>query len=300
MHERLLAPKLARNPSLRIAVVQLDVVPQDIEANLERHLEFIEQARAEGVDVLVFPELSLTGYRMRSHAVGMPYNSAALARLAEAAGEMFVVAGFIEEGFAAQYFNSSAVVHEGRLVHLHRKLNLANYGDMDEGKYFATGRYLETFDVGSRFHAGVLICSDMWNPGLVHLAALHGATLLLVPTNSSIDAISGDDTKPGRWDIFLRHYSTIYGLPIAFANRVGVEDSFTFWGGSRIFDAFGNILARAERDDECLLVADLSYDDVCRARFELPTVRDSNLGLIQREIDRLASRLGVPERFRDS
>lgn len=279
-------------------MVQLDLVPQDVEANLARHLDFIEQARAEGVQVLVFPELSLTGYR-RSYALGIPFDSGVLTRLAAAAGEMFVVVGFVEEDFAAQHFNSSAVLHDGKVVHLHRKLNLATYGDMDEGKYFATGRYLETFPIGERFNAAVLICSDMWNPALVHLAALHGATLLLVPTNSSIDEISGDDTKPGRWDIFLRHYSTIYGMPIAFANRIGAEESFTFWGGSRILDAFGHILACAERDEECLLVADVSYEDVCRARFELPTVRDSNLALIQREIDRLANRLGVPEKFRD-
>jgi predicted amidohydrolase len=290
---------MPKNDTLRTAVAQLDVVAQDVQANLERHLDYIEQARAQGVRVLVFPELSLTGYRLRSHALGMPYDSKVLSRLAEAADDMFVVVGFIEEGFAAQHFNSAAVVHNRKIVHLHRKLNLATYGDMDEGKYFATGRYLETFEVENRFNAAVLICSDMWNPGLVHLAAVHGATLLLVPTNSSLDAISGDDTKPGRWDIFLRHYSTIYGLPIAFANRIGTEEGFTFWGGSRIFDAFGDILASAGRDEECLLVADLSYEDVCRARFELPTVRDSNLGLIQREIDRLARRLGVPEKFRD-
>lgn len=290
---------MTKRPPLRTGVVQLDVVPQDVEANLARHVDFIDRARAKDVRVLVFPELSLTGYRMRSHALGMPYDSDVLGRLARAAGEMIVVAGFIEEGFAAQHFNSAAVLHRGKIIHLHRKLNLSTYGDMDEGKYFAAGRYLETFEVHDRFNAAVLICSDMWNPGLVHLAALHGATLLLVPTNSSIDAISGDDSKPGRWDIFLRHYSTIYGLPIAFANRIGAEESFTFWGGSRIFDAYGNILAAAESDEECLLVADLSYDDVCRARFELPTVRDSNLGLIQREIDRLTSRLGVPEKFRD-
>lgn len=287
------------NNTLRTAVVQLDVVAQDIQANLERHLDYIEQARRQGVRVLVFPELSLTGYLSRSYSLGMPYDSEVLSRLAEAAADMFVVVGFIEEGFAAQHFNSAAVVHNRKIVHLHRKLNLATYGDMDEGKYFASGRFLETFEVEDRFNAAVLVCSDMWNPGLVHLAALHGATLLLVPTNSSLDAISGDDTKPGRWDIFLRHYSTIYGLPIAFANRIGTEEGFTFWGGSRIFDAFGNVLAAAGRDEECLLTADLSYEDVCRARFELPTVRDSNLGLIQREIDRLASRLGVPETFRD-
>lgn len=291
---------MSQPPTLRIACVQLDIVTQDVEANLARHFEFIERARAQGVKVLLFPELSLTGcYRQSRHALGMGYESEVLARLAGAAAEMFVVVGFIEEGFAAQQFDSAVVLHDGKIVHLHRKLNLVTYGDMDEGKYFATGRRLDTFEIGDGFRAAVLICSDLWNPGLVHLAALQGATLLLVPTNSSIDAVGSDDGKSGRWDLFLRHYSTIYGMPIAFVNRIGADDDLTFWGGSRVLDAFGNIVTRAESDEECLLVADLSYEDVSRARFELPTVRDSNLGLIQREIDRLAHRLGVPEKFRD-
>lgn len=288
---------------LTVAAAQLAPALADVSANVERHLEIIARARASAVDVLVFPELSLTGYDMgpRVPELGMgcdPTVAPELRRLAEAAGDMHVVVGFVEEGYGAQYFNSAAVLRGGELVFVHRKLNLANYGDMQEAKFFAQGRYIEPLALPSQFTGAVLLCSDMWNPPLVHIAALHGATLLLVPTNSSIDHDSGDATKPARWDTVLQFYASLYGLPIVFSNRVGSENNYRFWGGSRVLDPYGEEVARAEGDAEELVIAELDYADVRRARFALPTVRDSNLGLIHREITRLVERIGLPEIIR--
>lgn len=287
--------------TLRVAAAQIAPTLGDVDANVTKHLSFIARARDASVDMLVFPELSLTGYNMGAStpelAIGLqtPLTHPALKRIADAAGAMRVVVGFVEEGYGAQFFNSAAVVHEGELSFVHRKLNLANYGDMQEAKVFAQGRYIEPVAITSQFTAAILLCSDMWNPPLVHIAALHGATLLVVPTNSSIDGASGDTTKPARWDLVLGFYASLYGLPIVFANRVGTEGTFHFWGGSRVLDAHGTEVARIDGDHEDLLVADIDYLEVRRARFELPTVRDSNLALIHREIDRLVARIGVPD-----
>lgn len=286
---------------MKTAVAQIDVALGDLDANVEKHLEYIARAREAGCKLLVFPELSLVGYRIggHGHGTGISLDHPAVRRLAVAAGEMFVVFGFMEAGFAAQFFNASALVRGGEVLFVHHKLNLANYGDMEEGKYFAPGRYVETFELGERFTGAILLCSDLWNPALVHLVALHGATLLLVPTNSSLDRSSGDFSKPAHWELFLRFYASIYGLPVLFANRLGEEDPHEFWGGSRILDASGNVVAQAE-GEEALLMADVEYDDVRRARFKLPTVRDSNLDLIHREVDRLYRRIGVPPMVRDA
>lgn len=282
---------------LRAAVAQIDVELLDPGANERRHLERIQEARAERADLLLFPELSLTGYSVmrRGYEVAMTRDDPRLGRLAHAAGGMAVVVGFIEEGYAAQYYNSAAVLRYGRVEFIHRKLNLATYGELEEGKFFAPGRYVEPVDLKAPFSAGILICADMWNPALVHLAALHGATVLLSPTNSARDSVSGAFSNPAGWDAVLRFYAMIYGLPIVMANRVGREEALRFWGGSRILDPYGNLLQEAGEDEQGLLVADLDYADVRRARFELPTVRDSNLSLVQREVNRLAERLGVPE-----
>jgi N-carbamoylputrescine amidase len=286
---------------LRVGAAQIGVELFEVERNVEKHLAWIEQARAQGVELLVFPELSLTGYEVggRGYELGMSLNHPVLRRLAEAAGDMAVVVGFVEEGFAAQFYCSAAFLRAGKVRFVHRKLNLANYGAMEEAKFFAAGRYVETVPVAPPFTATILLCADTWNPALVHLAALHGATMLIVPTNSSLDAASGDFSKPRKWDIVLEFYSVIYAMPIVFANRVGTEGDHTFWGGSRIIDARGEVLARAGREDETLLCADLSYDAVRKARFELPTVRDSNLDLVDREVTRLVSRLGIPHLIRD-
>jgi len=284
---------------VRVAAAQINVELGDLEANVTEHLAWIERARKRDCDVLVFPELSLSGYHIRNLApsLALSIDGPIVQRLAEAAGEMFVVFGFVEESAGAQLHDSAVVVRDGQVHFVHRKLNLANYGAMEEGKLFAPGRYVQSFQLTGDFKGGLLLCSDLWNPALVYLEALHGATVLLAPTNSSVDRETGDFSKPERWDLVLRFYAVLYGLPIVFANRVGREHPFEFWGGSRILDPCGHELARAG-EEEALLVADLRYADVRKARFQLPTVRDSNLALIHREIDRLVHWIGVPEHVR--
>src|SRR3546814_8021488 len=90
----------------------------------------------------------------------MPRDHEVIGRLAEASGDMWTVVGFVEEGVAAQIHNSLAVLRHGTIAFLHRKLNLATFGKLEEGKHFAGGRYLETLDLGPRWRAGTLICAD--------------------------------------------------------------------------------------------------------------------------------------------
>ena len=288
--------------ALRVGCAQIDVIPFDILRNVETHRELIAQAREQDVSVVVFPELSLTGYSTgeRGYELAMTRDDSLLRSLAVEAGDMAVVVGFIEEGYAAQFFNSAAVLRNGRVEFVHRKLNLATYGNLEEGKYFAAGRYVEPVELGEPFTGSILICADMWNPALVHLAALHGATILLSPTNSALDSVSGAFSNPRGWDVVVSFYAMIYGLPVVMANRVGREEDLVFWGGSRILGPRGEVLALASDDETTLLTADISYELIKRARFELPTVRDSNLGLVEREIGRLAAQIGVPEAYRHS
>jgi predicted amidohydrolase len=212
---------------------------------------------------------------------------------------MVTVFGLIEDGVAAQFYNSVVAVHDGQVAFVHRKINLATYGMLEEGKHFAAGRYVETFSLGNPWQVGVLICNDLWNPALVNLAALHGATLLLAPISSAIGAVGAEFDNPSGWATCLRFYSMIYGLPLAMANRVGREGKLQFWGGSCILDPFGRILAEADGEGEHLISAALDYQDLRRARYLLPTVRDSNLDLVLRESERLYQIIGVPESVRE-
>lgn len=285
---------------ITVGAAQITTVPEDIEANLETHLELIAQARVQGCDLLVFPELSLTGYTLsdQSFRLARSRHSKVIRQIAEASQDLTTQFGFIEEGPAAQYYNATLAVRDGEIHHLHRKVNLPSYGNLDENKHFATGRFMETANLDDTWRYAILICADAWNPALVHLAAMNGATLLSVPISSSINAVEGEFSNPNGWDLAVRFYAMMYGMPVVMTNRVGTEGSNHFWGGSAIIDAHGRIVTQAG-DEATLLTAELDYSQVREARFHLPTVRDSNFALIQREVNRLSEVLGVPESVRE-
>ena len=285
---------------ITVGAAQIATVPEDIEANLETHLEMIAQARAHGCDLLVFPELSLTGYTLsdRSFRLARSRHSKVIRQIAEASQGLTTQFGFIEEGPAAQYYNATLAVRDGEIHHLHRKVNLPSYGNLDENKHFATGRFMETAKLDDTWRYAILICADAWNPALVHLAAMNGATLLSVPISSSVNAVEGEFSNPNGWDLAVRFYAMMYGMPVVMTNRVGTEGANHFWGGSAIIDAHGRIVTQAD-DEATLLTAELDYNQVREARFHLPTVRDSNFALIQREVNRLSEVLGVPESVRE-
>lgn len=283
---------------LEVAVAQIASAPGDIAANLHKHLDLIDASRSAGVDVLVFPEMSLTGHSAGPDTLrlALPRSDPAVAEIARASGPMSTIFGLIEEAPAARFYNAAIAVRDGALVAVHRKINLATYGLLDDGKYFGAGDRVGTLDISSEWRASIMICADLWNPALVHVAAMQGVTLLLAPISSAVEAVGEDFNNPAGWDVNVRFYAMTYGLPVAMANRVGREGELTFWGGSRIVDPFGRTLAQAGGRSEELVHATVDFAPVRRARYLLPTLRDANLPLVQREFERVAalSRAQVP------
>ena len=290
---------MTNNRKLKVGAAQFSSEIGDVDANIDRHLEWIAKGRAAGLDLLVFPELSLTGHHgpEKLLTAAMHRQDERLMQLAEAAGPMAVTLGFIEEGPAAQFYNSAAILRDGTLLHLHRKVNLPNYGKLEEGKHYASGHCVETCPLSGHWTSGLLICADVWNPALTHLSFLQGATLLICPVSSGVEAVGAEFDNPGGWALTCRFYAMMYGAPVIMVNRTGQERDLNFWGGSRIIDPFGKDLAVAGAD-EGLITAELDFDAVRRARHLLPTVRDSNASLVLRETQRLVRTLGVPESLR--
>lgn len=284
---------------LTLAVAQIESQLGDLPTNLDKHLDYVERARRAGAQVLLFPEMSLTGHSAGAQTLQLAISRdhAMVQRIAEASGPMVTLFGLIEEGPAAQFYNAMLAVNGEGLIFQHRKINLATYGKLEDGKHFAAGRYVETFALQNDWRGALLICADLWNPALVHLAAVHGATLLFAPISSAVEAVGAEFDNPGGWDTASRFYAMVYGLPLVMANRVGREGELRFWGGSRILDPFGQPLAQAGEGEE-LLLAEVNYETVRRARYLLPTVRDSNLDLLARETRRLLEVVGVPEAVR--
>ena len=283
---------------LALAAAQIASVTGDLAANRRKHLDAIDAARARDSDVLVFPELSLTGHGGGREALRLAIGrqDPMLAELARASGPMFTVIGAIEEAPAAQFYNAAFVVRDGAVVAVHRKVNLATYGRLDDGRHFAAGDAVGTFAIRKRWRASVLVCADLWSPPLVHVAALQRATVLLAPVSSAVEAVGTEFDNPGGWDVNLRFHAMTYGLPIAMANRVGREGDLTFWGGSRIVDPFGRTLATAEGDAEAIVHAQIDYERVRRARYLIPTLRDAIAGvpLLRRELQRAGSGSTLP------
>jgi predicted amidohydrolase len=292
---------MSRPASVKVAVAQVESILGDLEANAEKHLEVIAEARRAGCQALLFPEVSLVGHGAGPEILRLARDrhDPLLMELAEASGDMCTVFGFVEEGPAAQFHNTAMAVRGGEILFLHRKINIPTYGLLEEGKFYASGRYIDTFELAPRWRASILICADLWNPALVHLAAVHGTTLLFVPISSAVEAVGAEFDNPSGWELNLRFYAMTYGLPLLMANRVGKEGELTFWGGSRILDPFGRTLAKAGEHEE-LIMAELDYERLRKARYLLPTVRDSDLELIVREAQRLAGVVGVPESIRKS
>ena len=278
--------------NLAIAVAQIASVLGDVGANRRKHCDVIEDARRAGVDVLVFPEMSLTGHAAGPDTLRLALrrDDAVIAEIARASGPMCTVFGLIEEAPAAQFYNTAIVVRDGAILAAHRKINLATYGRLEDGKHFAAGRVIDSFVIAPDWRVSVMICADLWNPALVYLAASQNVTLLLSPISSAVEAVGADFDNPSGWDVNLRFHALTYGLPIAMANRVGREGDLTFWGGSRIVDPFGRTLAQATGDREELVRTSMDFAAVRRARYLLPTVRDANLPLVQREIERILRR----------
>ncbi|MBD3896282.1 NAD+ synthetase [Halomonas sp. ML-15] len=272
---------------LHVAAVQLDCELGDIDTNLARHRTLLDAARNDGCELLVFPELSLTGYGLgrRVLEVAMPANDPRLAELAHTCGPMRTLVGFVEEATPGECYNAVAVLQDGAVQAVHRKLNLPSYGGLEEGKWFTAGRQLTQFGVAGGWTASTLICADLWNPALVHAALLSRPEVLCAPINSASGIVSQAFSNEHNWSTNLGFYAMTYGTPVIMANRIGSEGSSMFWGGSRILGPRGETLAAAS-DGETLLQARLSRHAIAEARFELPTHRDADTPLIRQLLDK--------------
>lgn len=267
---------------LAVGAAQINATLGDVDTNLTHHLDYIAEARSQALELLVFPELSLTGYGLGSRVmeVAMPLEDPRLARLAQACGSMQTVVGFVEEASPGEYYNALAILQDGAIVAVHRKLNLPTYGGLEEGKWFTHGSELTHTEIRPGWSASQLICADLWNPALVHAALLPRPTVLCAPINSASGIVSDDFSNEQNWALNLRFYAMTYGTPVIMANRFGPENGSHFWGGTRILGPRGEPLAEADAG-ETLIHAELSRTAIARARFELPTHRDADTPLIR-------------------
>lgn len=264
----------------------------DVPANVEKHLEFIAQAREQSADLVVFPELSLTGYSLMDmvpSVVRRPTpDDPAFGPLLEASQDLDVLVGFALEDARHRFYVAAAYLSQGELVHVHRKVYLPTYGLFQEGRFFAWGDRVRAFD--TRFgRIGVLICEDFWHASPPYLLWLDGAELMLFMSASPSRGLTGSDVLSSvEWvERLNQSYASLFSTFIAHTNRVGYEDGLKFGGRATVFDPDGAPLVHGPYHKEALTVTELDLDQVRRTRSRLPLLRDERTELLRRELDRI-------------
>ncbi|MFQ5848997.1 MAG: nitrilase-related carbon-nitrogen hydrolase [Candidatus Binatia bacterium] len=286
--------------TFRVGIAQINPKLGDLEANLALYEEKIREAGDGGAELLLFPELTLTGYFLRDMVpnVALKLSSREIQHLRGLSQEVAFVAGMVEESSDYRFYNAAVYFEAGEIRHVHRKVYLPTYGMFDEQRYFARGDRIRAFD--SKFgRMATLVCEDLWHPSTVYLAALDGALAILCPSASPLRGITEgqpQDDNARYWEMINRTYAETFNLFLIYGNRVGFEDGVGFWGGSEILDPFGQRVSKARYYDEDLIIGEVALESVRRKRSMAPILRDEDMDLTINELMRIRERPSVPQR----
>ncbi|MGH3660267.1 MAG: nitrilase-related carbon-nitrogen hydrolase [Micromonosporaceae bacterium] len=270
---------------MRIALAQTDCELGMLESNLRRADATVRDAVGEGADLVVFPELALSGYALSMAAEDTSISAKDERLLALSRHGADVLIGLHEDGGLRRY-NASAYLSSGALTHLQRKLYLPTYLIWEERKHASPGQSLRAFDT-AHGRMAVLVCNDAWQSVMPWLAVQDGAEVLLVVANSTAGGGPDSLDNIAYWCDLVQFIARMQQVWVIFVNRVGEEDGAKFWGGSRVIDPFGHVVAQAPLWEEALVTVNVDPAAARRRRREVPLNAEARLGLVAREVDRL-------------
>jgi len=282
---------------LKIGLAQMYPKLGDVPRNLDKHLQTIDEAAAQGIDLLIFPELSLTGYQVMDLvpevAIRPTLDDSTFRLLSEASRNtsIDIVFGFVHQDERQRFYIASAYISLGELLHIHHKIYLPTYGMFDESRFFDHGENARAFD--TRFgRVGMLICEDFWHMSPPYLLWMDGADLMIFTSASPSRGLDTSEIfSGGQWvELVNQAYGSLFTSYIVHCNRVGYEDGKNFWGGSSIVDPNGAFLLKGHYLDEALLTCDVDLNQLHRTRSRLPLLRDERPELMLREMDRILTR----------
>ncbi len=295
---------------MKVTICQTSPVLHDLQENLEKVISKIREGHEQGAQLVVFPELCLTGYFVgeRYHEVALRLDSDEIRKLAAATKGTAAVVGFIEESPSMNFYNSALVAVDGSILFAYRKLNLPNYGVFEERKLFAPGKYVPVFKLHD-LSVAVFICNDMWYPSLPYLGICQKADVFVTILNSSQGSMGDEFSNIESWQIINAFYSRIFGVYNICANRVGEESpeerrtdseetakgatpkdaikTYRFWGGSEIINPFGKTIATAKLYEPDEISGDISRDIRRKKKILLPYLRNDDPYFTHRELQRI-------------
>ena len=257
---------------IRIALAQINSKRQNKKENLQKIEKITKKARNQAADLIVFPELSLTGYVMRDQvyeqAETIPGPSSRIIESISRKNGIAIVFGMPElsKKAKATIFNTAVFVGTRGLIGKYRKMYLPTHSVFEEKRYFRPGHQTVTLNTALG-NIGLCICYDLFFPEVCRLTRLKGAQLIVVISASPA-------VRKNYFEVLTTARALENTAFLAYVNRVGVEDGLQFWGGSRLIGPTGDLLAIAKYDQEDLVVCDLNYNDIRTAEPSVPTLRD--------------------------
>src|ERR687894_2166692 len=258
---------------MKVALAQINTTVGDVWGNVEKAAEALERAVEGGAELVVFPELTVTGYPPEDLLLRPSFIEDNLKALHEFAGRVpegvVCAIGFVD--LNGDLFNACAVVSGGEVLHRYHKHYLPNYSVFDENRYFREGSGAPILDLGDTL-VGVSVCEDIWYPGgPAREQALGGASILL-----NISASPYHRRKGAARERMLGVRAADYGCYVLFCNLTGGQDELVFDGHSVVFDPEGRLVARAGQFREALLLVDLYPDHSLMQRLHDPRPRKEN------------------------
>ena len=255
---------------LRIALCQANLPVGDIRGNLRRIREWLDRARAECAQLVVFPELAVTGYPPEDLLLKPPFAERALSAVHELASDVKDTVALVGFPFLDDdLYNAAAVLADGRVQSVYRKRFLPNYGVFDEQRYFASGTDSVVLDIDGH-RVGITVCEDLWYPGgPAQVSVIEGGAELIV----NLSASPYHRSKGREREHMFATRAVDYRSFVAFCNAVGGQDELVFDGHSVIVDPGGRLVARGRQFEEDLVVYDLDMTAASRQRLRDPRWR---------------------------
>ena len=257
---------------IKLALAQISSKRENKKANLQKIEKFTIKAKEQGANLVIFPELSLTGYVLHDQVYELAEailgpSTKKVEELAKKTG-MHIIFGMPElsEKTEATIFNTAVFVGPTGIIGKFRKMYLPTHSVFEEKRYFRSGYQTATFNtpIGN---IGLFICYDIFFPEVCRLTRLKGAELMVCISASPA-------VRRNYFEIFTAARALENTAFLAYVNLAGVEDGLQFWGGSRLVSPTGDVLAKAKYDEEDLVVCEVDYRDIRSAETFIPTLRD--------------------------
>ncbi len=280
---------------MRVALAQISSYLGNIKRNIEKHAEIIKEAVNKKADLIIFPELSLTGYLLQDLVQEIAVrdkNDELIKEMKNFSKDISIIVGYVEEKEKGIFYNSASFFHKGEILHTHRKIYLPTFGIFEEKKFFSEGKELKAFETPFG-RMGILICRDFMHISTSYLYYLQNVDFII--TISASPARGATEANhfyvSENWELMGKFVSRFFSTFTIYVNKVGFEDGLGFVGGSFVYDPTGKLVYLAPYLDESFEIVETDPNGVGRARAKGHFRSEELEEIIFLEMERIVKRI---------